>query len=234
MRVSTTMTYNRNLAYLQKANSRLDTSTTRYNTGLKFENAGEDPSGMASKIKYDAAITNYKQFATNAGLAADTMAEEETALESMWNSLSSAHTRLIQAVDSTNDTTSLDAIAEDLLQIRDQLFDLMNTQNAEGEYIFSGAQSTVSTMRKTSDGHYFCQADGQARVVQVAPSVSVQISDSGLNIFENCDLAKTISLTGDTNGLYGMINDYGDYDEEQEAELDRWLAGLDDGQDEDR
>ena len=28
--------------------------------------------------------------------------------------------------------------------------------------------------------------------------------------------------------------DYGDYDEEQEAELDRWLAGLDDGQDEDR
>ena len=30
-------------------------------------------------------------------------------------------------------------------------------------------------------------------------------------------------------------DDYGDYDEEQEAELDRWLAGLDeDGQDEDR
>ena len=28
-------------------------------------------------------------------------------------------------------------------------------------------------------------------------------------------------------------DDYGDYDEEQEAELDRWLAGLDDGQDED-
>ena len=225
MRVSTTMTYNRNLAYLQKANSRLDTSTTRYNTGLKFENAGEDPSGMASKIKYDAAITNYKQFATNAGLAADTMAEEETALESMWNSLSSAHTRLIQAVDSTNDTTSLDAIAEDLLQIRDQLFDLMNTQNAEGEYIFSGAQSTVSTMRKTSDGHYFCQADGQARVVQVAPSVSVQISDSGLNIFENCDLAKTISLTGDTNGLYGMINDYGDYDALYEKYYDPTGAG---------
>ena len=212
MRISTTMTYNKNMAYLQKANSRLDTSTTRYNTGLKFDTAGDDPSGMSSKIKYDAAITNYKQFATNAGLAADTMAEEETALESMWTALSSAHTRLIQAVDSTNDKTSLDAIAEDLLQLRDQLFDLMNTQNAEGEFIFSGAQSTVSTMQKTSDGHYYCQADGQARLVQVAPSVTVQISDSGLNIFENCDLAKTISITGDTTGVYGMISSYGDYD----------------------
>lgn len=212
MRISTTMTYNKNMTYLQKANSRLDTSTTRYNTGLKFDTAGDDPSGMSSKIKYDAAITNYKQFATNAGLAADTMAEEETALDSMWTALSSAHTRLIQAVDSTNDKTSLDAIAEDLIQLRDQLFDLMNTQNAEGEYIFSGAQSSISTMMKTSDGHYYCQADGQARLVQVAPSVTVQISDSGLNIFENCDLAKTISITGDTNGMYGMVSNYNDYD----------------------
>ncbi len=201
MRISTNMTYNKNMTFLQRANTKLDSSTTRYNTGLKFDTAGEDPSGMSSKLKYDASIANYKQYATNAGLAADTMAEEETALDSLWTSLSSAHTRLIQAVDSTNDTTSRDALAEDLMQLRDQLCDLMNTQNAEGEYIFSGARSHVTTMQKTSDGHYTCQADGQARVVQVAPSVTVQISDSGLNIFENCDLAKTISMTGDTNDV---------------------------------
>lgn len=36
-------------------------------------------------------------------------------------------------------------------------------------------------------------------------------------------------------GYEEEYDDYGDYDEEQEAELDRWLAGLDeDGQDEDR
>lgn len=220
MRVTTTMMYNKNLRYIQNSNSRLDTSTTRYNTGLKFETAGEDPSGMASKIKYDAAIANYKQYATNAGLAEDTMAEEETALESMWTALSSAHTRLIQAVDSTNDATSRDAIAEDLIQLRDQLFDLMNTQNSEGEYIFSGAQSSVTTMQKTSDGHYECQADGQARTVQVAPSITMQISDSGLNIFENCELAKTIGISGDTDGVYGMVNDYGDYEELYEKYYD--------------
>ena len=37
------------------------------------------------------------------------------------------------------------------------------------------------------------------------------------------------------DGYTDEEDDYGDYDEEQEAELDRWLAGLDeDGQDEDR
>jgi flagellar hook-associated protein 3 FlgL len=212
MRISTTQVYNKNLRFLQNANSQLDQSTTRYNTGLKFDTASDDPSGMAAKIKYDAAIASYKQYATNAGLAADTMSEEETALDSMWTALSSANTRLIQAVDSTNDSSSNDAIAEDLIQIRDQLFDLMNTRNAEGEYIFSGAQSSVPTMIKTSDGTYACQADGQARKVQVSPSVEVQVSDSGLNIFENCALAKTITTSGDDDGVYGMIANYGTYD----------------------
>ncbi|MGN0908374.1 MAG: flagellar hook-associated protein FlgL [Succinivibrio sp.] len=212
MRISTTQIYNKNLRYLQNANSQLDSSTSRYNSGLKFSTAAEDPAGMASKIKYDAAIASYKQYATNAGLAADTMSEEETALDSMWTALSSANTRLIQAVDSTNDDSSNDAIAEDLIQIRDQLFDLMNTRNADGEYIFSGAKSSVPTMIKTSSGSYSCQADGQARKVQVAPSVKVQVSDSGLNIFENCQLAKTISTTGNDTGVYGMIANYGTYD----------------------
>ena len=230
MRISTTQVYNKNLRYLQNANSQLDASTSRYNSGLKFSTAAEDPSGMASKIKYDAAIASYKQYATNAGLAADTMSEEETALDSMWTALSSANTRLIQAVDSTNDDSSNDAIAEDLIQIRDQLFDLMNTRNADGEYIFSGAQSTVATMVKTSDGHYGCQADGQARKVQVAPSVQVQVSDSGLNIFQNCELAKTIATAGDTNGVYGMIANYGTYDGVFEKYYDPTKTGAADNQ----
>ena len=225
MRISTTMMYNRNLKYIQGSNSKLDESTTRYNTGMKFQTAAEDPSGMAAKIKYDASIASYKQYSTNAGLAADTMSEEETALESMWTALSSANTRLIQAVDSTNDMTSRDAIAEDLQQIRDQLYDLMNTQNAEGEYIFSGAQSSVTTMQKTSDGHYRCQADGQARLVQVSPSVKVQVSDSGLNIFQNCDLARTIGISGNSDGVYAMVNDYGDYDAVFEQYYDYTGAG---------
>ncbi len=230
MRISTTQVYNKNLRYLQNANSQLDESTSRYNSGRKFDTAAEDPSGMASKIKYDAAIASYKQYATNAGLASDTMSEEETALDSMWTALSSANTRLIQAVDSTNDGSSNDAIAEDLIQIRDQLFDLMNTRNADGEYIFSGASSTVATMTKTSDGHYACQADGQARKVQVAPSVQVQVSDSGLNIFQNCELAKTITTSGDDGGVYGMIANYGTYDSVFEKYYDPTKTGATDNQ----
>lgn len=194
MRISTSMQYTQHLKYLQTANSDLDKASAQYNTGLKFQTAGEDPSGMSSKIKYTAEISAFDQFAQNAGMASDTLSEAETALSSMWTVLGNVQSRLIQAVNGTMDTTSLNAIAEDLEQAQAQLFDLMNTKNAEGEYIFSGVQSSQPTMTLRTDGYYDCQADGSHRSVQVSNTVIVQVSESGLNIFENCPLAPEFSI----------------------------------------
>ena len=194
MRISTTMQYTNSLSYIKNSNSRVDEQATKYNSGLKFQSAGEDPSGMASKVKYEGAIAAYKQYIEAGGIANNSLSEEETALSSMWDTLSSVHTRLQQCVNGSNDESSLKALSAEIAQLRDHLFDLMNTQNTEGEYIFSGAQSDRETYTLTSDGHYKCQADGSTRGVVVAPSVNVQVSDSGLDIFENCKTAYTMSI----------------------------------------
>ncbi|MGN0901828.1 MAG: flagellar hook-associated protein FlgL, partial [Succinivibrio sp.] len=179
----------------------------------KFQTAGEDPSGMASKVKYEGAIASYNQFTKDGGLANNTLSEEETTLESIWSALSSINTRLIQCVDGSNDQNSLNALASEIEQTRDQLFNLMNTQNTEGEYIFSGARSDIPTFSLTSDGHYSCQADGSTRSVLVSPSVTVQVSDSGLDIFENCLLEPTIKVTGNPTIVTTDITNYGDFED---------------------
>lgn len=211
MRISTTMQFTSSLTYIQKANSTVDESAKRYNTGLKFSTAGENPSGMASKVKYEGAIAAYDQYSKDGGLAANTLSEEETSLQSMWSALSSINTRLIQCVDSSNDDSSLKALAAEIAQTRDHLYDLMNTQNTEGEYIFSGAKSDVPTYTLTSDGHYKCQADGSTRSVLVSPSVTVQVSDSGLDIFENCRTADSMTVTGNPGISSAVISSYGDF-----------------------
>ena len=215
MRISTTMQFTNSLSYIQKSNTSVDEASNRYNSGLKFQTAGENPSGMASKVKYEGAISSYKQYAKDGGLAANTLSEEETALQSMWSALSSINTRLIQCVDGSNDQNSLIALAEEIGQTRDHLYDLMNTQNTDGEYIFSGAQSDIPTYTLTSDGHYVCQADGSTRSVLVAPSITVQVTDSGLDVFENCRLADTMTVTATPNIGSSVISSYGvfgDYD----------------------
>ncbi|WP_202108249.1 flagellar hook-associated protein FlgL [Succinivibrio dextrinosolvens] len=212
MRISTTMQYTNSLSYIKNSNSKVDEQATRYNSGLKFQSAGEDPSGMASKVKYEGAIAAYKQYIEAGGIANNSLSEEETALSSMWDTLSSVHTRLQQCVNGSNDESSLKALSAEIAQLRDHLFDLMNTQNTEGEYIFSGANSSVATYTLTSEGHYKCQADGSSRGVVVAPSVNVQVSDSGLDIFENCKTAYTINATG-TNLERAEVKTYGTFND---------------------
>ncbi len=193
MRISTAMQYNTTMMYIQKANTRLDEAAQQYNTGKKFTTAGEDPSGMSSSIKYTSDISAYDQYQINAGLAADTLSQSETALEQLWNVLNSLSVSIQQAVNGTMDESSKSAIAATIEQYQAQIFDLMNTKNAEGEYIFSGNQSSQPAITLTSDGNYYCQADGGSRSVQVSPTQTVQVTDSALNIFQNVALAKEIN-----------------------------------------
>lgn len=212
MRISTSMQFENQLYYMQLANSRVDEASKQYNTGLKFQQAGDDPSGMSQKIKYTADTRAYEQYQINAGMAADALSQSETALSSLWDVLGNVKTRLQQAVNGTMDQNSLDAIAEDLEQAQAQIFDLMNTKNAEGEYIFSGHVSSQPCMTITSDGHYVCQADGGSREVQVSPTVTVQTTDSGLNIFENVELAREFSVQAPGGGEVAcQITNYDDY-----------------------
>lgn len=220
MRISTTMQFTRNLNFIQRSNSSVDQAANKYNTGLKFQTAGEDPAGMSSKVKYEGSIAAYDQYKADGILADNALSEEETAMQSLWEALSSIYTRLQQCIDGSNDQSSMNAIADEIEQMRDHLFNLTNTQNTEGEYIFSGADSSRPCFTLTSDGHYTCQADGSTRSVQVAPNVAVQVSDSGLDIFENCKLAYEMSYKDATGAsmatpdiAYGGVSDYGDFND---------------------
>lgn len=210
MRISTSMQYRNHLSYLQTANSRVDQASMQYNTGKLFQTAGENPGGMSASMKYESDIASYKQYGLNAKIVADALSQEETALGQIYETMSSIQTRLIQAVNGTLDDGSRAALAEDIKQAQAQLFNTMNTKNAEGEYIFSGAQSTMRTFKLTSDGKYVCQADGSSKNVNVSPNLTVQTTDSGLNIFENVHLAADFSSTtaAGNNTYQSSISDY--------------------------
>lgn len=213
MRISTSMQYRNHLSYLQTANSRVDQASMQYNTGKLFQTAGENPGGMSASMKYESDIASYKQYGLNAKIVADALSQEETALGQIYETMSSIQTRLIQAVNGTLDDGSRAALAEDIKQAQAQLFNTMNTKNAEGEYIFSGAQSSIPTYKLTSDGKYICQADGSSKNVNVSPNLTVQTTDSGLNIFENVHLAADFNATakdqaGGAKNYHGSISDY--------------------------
>jgi flagellar hook-associated protein 3 FlgL len=80
------------------------------------------------------------------------------------------------------------AIAAELEQIRNQVLDLMNTQNASGDFIFSGYQSEKQAFEfnpSDSDKPVKFMGDGGTNSIQISDSVSIQSTSSGKVIFED-------------------------------------------------
>ncbi|HDO1331232.1 TPA: flagellar hook-associated protein FlgL [Aeromonas veronii] len=198
MRITTNMIYDRNLYSLNSVNERLEKAYQQLQTGNKFQTAGEDPAGMSQKMALTKEIDLFKQYSVNGSLLENSLGHEETVLTSINNAMLSAQT-LIQK--SNNGSISMDdrkAIASELEGLQQQMFDLMNSKNSSGEFIFGGNQSKTQPYIKDSSGKYVYQGDPGQRNIQVSPTVQIAANDSGQDLFEIVATRRTASaLTPD-------------------------------------
>ncbi len=195
MRVSTNMMYQRGVRSLQNANERLDTANQQLTTGNKFSSAGEDPVGMSQAQSLSTKIALYNQYNNNGGLLNSSLSLEETSLNSVNTSLSRAYTLMQQANSGALSSTDRASVATSLSEIQKQLLDLMNSKNADGEYIFGGNQSQTTPFTLGSNGKYIFQGDTGQRQIQVAPSVTIPSNDSGLALFQSVATRRTAQAT---------------------------------------
>ncbi|MGL5994788.1 MAG: flagellar hook-associated protein FlgL, partial [Aeromonas sobria] len=222
MRITTNMIYDRNTYSLNNANERLNTAYQQLQTGNKFQTAGEDPAGMSQKMALTKEIDLFKQYGVNGSLLENSLGHEETVLTSINNAMLSAQT-LIQK--SNNGAISLDdrkAIASELEGLQKQMFDLMNSKNSSGEFIFGGNQSKTQPYVKDTNGNYIYQGDTGQRNIQVSSTVQIAANDSGQDLFEIVATRRTASAAS-ANIKVG-IGDQGNFDNFYQSSYNPALA----------
>ncbi|TNJ18584.1 flagellar hook-associated protein 3 [Aeromonas sobria] len=222
MRITTNMIYDRNTYSLNNANERLNTAYQQLQTGNKFQTAGEDPAGMSQKMALTKEIDLFKQYGVNGSLLENSLGHEETVLTSISNAMLSAQT-LIQK--SNNGSISLDdrkAIASELEGLQKQMFDLMNSKNSSGEFIFGGNQSKTQPYVKDTNGNYIYQGDTGQRNIQVSSTVQIAANDSGQDLFEIVATRRTASAAS-ANIKVG-IGDQGNFDNFYQSSYNPALA----------
>ena len=204
MRVTTNMTYQSSMRALQKASERLDKASEQMTTGDKFSTAGEDPTGMAQKLSLSSKITAFQQYSTNGSLLDSSLTLEGTILDSVTTNLQSAYTLTQKSVNGAMSAADKKSIASELEQLQTQLYDLMNSKNADGEYIFGGNQSQTQPFVKNDAGDYEFKGDTGQRMIQVAPSVQIAANDSGLSVFQQVATRRTVSAATATDLAIGV------------------------------
>ncbi|UNP89707.1 flagellar hook-associated protein 3 [Aeromonas encheleia] len=102
------------------------------------------------------------------------------------------------------------------------MFDLMNSKNSQGEFIFGGNQSKTQPFVKDASGNYVFQGDTGQRSIQVSPTVQIPANDSGFNLFETVATRRTASAT--TANIKVGVGDQGNFESFYRNSYDSSLA----------
>jgi len=188
MRISTGQLYDRSIQAVLNNQADLSDIQQQLSSGKKLLRPSDDPVGAAQVIRLTEEIDLIAQYKKNTNLLINSLEQEETVLSSVNNAVNRARVLMIQSGNGIVGVEDRKAIAIEIGQIRDQVFDLMNSRNSSGEYIFAGFQSELPAFSfdaSAAGDKYNFEGDGGVNEIQVSNTLSLQMNNSGLNVFED-------------------------------------------------
>lgn len=189
MRVSTALIHRQGLQSILKQQEDLQRVQNELATGKKLLSPSDDPNGAARIIDINEALNQIDQFGENAGYATQQLNLEETTLTSSNLVLQRVRELAIQAANTgVNDLQSNKAIASEIKEKLQELFDYANVKDENGDYIFSGFQSKTQAFSTDGAGNYFFNGDEGQTAIQIGSSRQVTANDSGADVFQRIRL----------------------------------------------
>jgi flagellar hook-associated protein 3 FlgL len=209
MRISTGQLYDRSIQAVLENQADLSDIQRQLSSGKKLLRPSDDPVGAAQVIRLTEEIDLLTQYKKNSNLLTNSLEQEETVLSGVNNAMDRARVLMIQSGNGIISAEDKKAIAIEIGQIRDQVFDLMNSRNSNGEYIFAGFQSALPAFSfdaSATGNKYNFEGDGGQNDIQVSDTVNLQMNNSGLDVFENVLARLQPSITGSVGATSASFN----------------------------
>jgi flagellar hook-associated protein 3 FlgL len=202
MRVTTNLIYDQNLRAINVSQGQLSDIQTQLASGKKLLRPSDDPVGAAQVVRLTEELDKITQYQRNVDLATNNLELQETSLRSINDVVNRARVLVVQSGNGILSGNDKAAIASEIEQIRNQVIDLMNTQNAAGDYIFAGYQSESQAFEFNPSAQTnviaFTGDDG-TNEIQLSDSVKIRTTTSGKTLFEDVPARLSYSVNA-TNG----------------------------------
>ena len=182
MRLSTNIFYSQNETNITEANTRMYKLQQQISTGEKFQQPSDDPLATAQIMKFDRVIARTSQFSENIDVSERRLSYEESTIDSVVTSLQRVQEISIRGSNASLSQNDKDILADELDELAKHLASLMNTQDAQGEYMFSGYRGSTVPYVLNGD-RYEYQGDSGARFLEIGENSSIQSTDPGNEFF---------------------------------------------------
>ncbi|MFC3095091.1 flagellar hook-associated protein 3 [Alteromonas sediminis] len=200
MRVPTSLLFDQNIRAIMNNQQQLADVQESLSTGKKINRPSDDPVGAAKVLRITESLDKLTQYQRNNDLLTNSLEQQEVVLQNVNDAVQRARVLAIQAGSGILASADRKAIATEIEQIRNEVFDLMNTRNANGEYIFSGyqSQSQAYEFNPSSATPFTYLGDNGTNNVKLSDSVEVRSTVTGAQVFDNALARFDFEITGTT------------------------------------
>ncbi|QXI37088.1 flagellar hook-associated protein 3 [Pseudomonas xantholysinigenes] len=195
MRISTAQFYESSASSYTKNFADLMKSKTQIDSGVRIQTAADDPVGAARLLLLQQQQALLKQYDGNMTTVNNSLLQEESVLATINDAMQRASELALRAGGAGVTDADRVSISGELKEIEANIFGLLNSRDANGDYMFGGTKTSSPPYVRNADGTYSYQGDQTQLSLQVSDTLSLATNDTGFSIF---DSAKNKSRTEST------------------------------------
>lgn len=235
MQMSTSLKFERAITQMGITQDRLSKTQLQLSTGKEVLKPSDAPDKAAAITRLNTMIERQQSYLDTINTVKDKLSQQETAVKSSTDVLIRLKELAVQGANATNSPQDRQYIAIEVKELRNQLLSLANTQDVNGNYIFSGTRSGKAAFGSDASGKLVYQGDmsispagtGDQRMtdtnrpgtnpfgklIRSAPDGSQQ----GVGFFQSIDDFAAALNANDTQGLQRSVSEMGSLQESMSA-----------------
>jgi len=191
LRISTLQVENRGINGILEQQYKLSDTQQQLALGKRIITPADDPADASRVLEMKRVVERIGQYEDNITLADNRLQREEVALQGAISALQRVRELAVQGLNDTYGSANRKSIAIEVRQRLDELLDLANSKDGNGEYLFGGFQSDTQPFtgdpNQATGAVFAYQGDQGQRMSQISATREVAISDPGTDAFSFTD-----------------------------------------------
>ena len=209
MRISTAQYYRVNAEQMQARQNKVAESQAKLGSGKQMLHPSEDPSKADLISRLESARERQGVYSKNIDAAETRLTSEETVLTSMTQIMQRITELTVQASNDTLAAADRDVIGAEVRAMRDELLKLTNTQDLNGNYIFSGNKVDSPAFVEDASGVVSYNGDYGRLELNVSDVRKMTVNTLGPELFSADDFAALDDLVlgsqPTTERVFGLL-----------------------------
>jgi flagellar hook-associated protein 3 FlgL len=183
MKISTTLYFERATQQMGNIQGNLSKVQEQMSTGLQIVKPSDSPDKAALVTRIESELARQTSYQDTLKAVNVRLTAQETALTNTSDVLGRIKELATQAANDTLSTADRQSVALELSSLREQIMSLGNTQDSNGNYLFSGSKAGVAPYSKDAKGVVTYQGDQARMQVNVGDSRRMNLNMPGSDAF---------------------------------------------------